>query len=183
MAIDKIVNIDQILFQKINLGMSNPFFDSLMPIITKFGSLFFWTVIAGYLILKKKVAGATLGLGLLINSVIIFVVKNLVARGRPETVLEGINTLLWEGDFSFPSGHTSTAFVGAVIMGHYFPKYKPVFYSLAGLVALSRVYIGVHYPLDVLVGVAIGALVGKVVLQLPVTKYSKKYGFVNDLRL
>jgi len=110
-------------------------------------------------------------------------VKNLVERGRPETMLEGINTLLWEGDFSFPSGHTSTAFVGAVIMGHYFPKYKPLFYVLAGLVALSRVYVGVHYPLDVIVGGAIGALVGKAVLQLPITKNIKKYGFVNDLRL
>jgi len=163
--------------------MSNPFFDGLMLMVTKLGSVYFWAAIAGYLLIRKKVAGITLGLGLLINSIIVSLVKNLVERGRPETMLEGINTLLWEGDFSFPSGHTSTAFVGAVIMGHYFPKYKPLFYVLAGLVALSRVYVGVHYPLDVIVGGAIGALVGKAVLQLPITKNIKKYGFVNDLRL
>lgn len=62
-------------------------------------------------------------------------------------------------DASFPSGHAATSFAAATILSFAFPKAAPAFLVLAAAVAYSRVYVGVHYPLDVLAGAALGALV------------------------
>ena len=60
---------------------------------------------------------------------------------------------------SFPSGHTATSFAGAFMLSALAPRFRPVFYVLAVLIGLSRLYNGVHYPTDVLAGAALGTLV------------------------
>jgi undecaprenyl-diphosphatase len=60
-------------------------------------------------------------------------------------------------DFSFPSGHAAAGFAGAAILGSHAPAFSPLFYTLAAIVSLSRVYLGVHYPSDVLFGAFLGA--------------------------
>jgi undecaprenyl-diphosphatase len=62
-------------------------------------------------------------------------------------------------DASFPSGHAATSFAAATILSFAFPKAAPAFIVLAAAVAYSRVYVGVHYPLDVIAGAALGAIV------------------------
>ena len=181
MPITQILNIDQFLMRFINIGMANPFFDSMMVFVTHVGSLYLWILIAGAFLIRKKVAGIALTLGLIINSALIFLFKNVFMRARPESIIEGIRVLVTETNASFPSGHTSTAFVGAVVLSHYYPHGKPIFYSLAGLIALSRVYVGVHFPIDVIVGGVVGYLVANAVLKLPLTKYSKRLGFDRNL--
>jgi undecaprenyl-diphosphatase len=57
---------------------------------------------------------------------------------------------------SFPSGHSATAFAGATMLGYFVPRAAPAFYVLAAAIAYSRLYVGAHYPLDVLGGAAIG---------------------------
>jgi undecaprenyl-diphosphatase len=57
---------------------------------------------------------------------------------------------------SFPSGHTATAVAGAIVLSYFVPQAAPLFALLAALIAYSRLYVGVHYPLDVLAGAAIG---------------------------
>jgi undecaprenyl-diphosphatase len=69
-------------------------------------------------------------------------------------------------DASFPSGHAATSFAAATILSFAFPKAAPAFLVLAAAVAYSRVYVGVHYPLDVLGGAALGALVAIALLRL-----------------
>lgn len=59
-------------------------------------------------------------------------------------------------DHSFPSGHASTSFAGATILAAYAPRLWPAWLLLAVAIAFSRVYVGVHYPLDVVAGAAIG---------------------------
>jgi undecaprenyl-diphosphatase len=61
---------------------------------------------------------------------------------------------------SLPSGHAATAFAGAVVLRGLLGRGGPALFALATVIAVSRVYVGVHYPFDVLVGALLGALVG-----------------------
>ena len=85
-------------------------------------------------------------------------IKNLVARPRPYTVLENLEILIEQpGEFSFPSGHTSSSFAFAVAVYLLLPKkYGVPALVLAALISLSRLYVGVHYPTDVLGGFIVG---------------------------
>jgi undecaprenyl-diphosphatase len=87
-------------------------------------------------------------------------IKAVVERPRPfSTVPEADPLLGGTLGSSFPSGHAATAFAGAVILAVLVRRAIPLLLALAVLVAFSRIYVGVHYPLDVLGGAAIGAAV------------------------
>jgi undecaprenyl-diphosphatase len=62
-------------------------------------------------------------------------------------------------DGSFPSGHAATSFASATILSFAFPRFAPFLFALAAAVAWSRVYVGVHYPLDIVGGAVLGILV------------------------
>jgi undecaprenyl-diphosphatase len=88
-------------------------------------------------------------------------IKALVDRTRPPFAVPGLHALgQVPGDASFPSGHASTAFAAAIVLGASLPRLRPALLGLAALVAVSRVWLGVHYPSDVLAGAALGAGIG-----------------------
>ena len=60
---------------------------------------------------------------------------------------------------SFPSGHAATSFAGATILSFAFPRLAPLFLLLAAAIGFSRVYVGVHYPLDIVGGAVLGAAI------------------------
>ena len=96
-------------------------------------------------------------LGLLVTNVTI---KPLVERARPWTVLPIVPLVTEKDPNSFPSGHTCAAFAAAMAWVRTLPRERDRIYAVAvaGLMGLSRLYVGVHYPTDVLVGAVIGAL-------------------------
>ena len=101
-------------------------------------------------------AAALLG-SLIINN---HIIKNLVQRPRPFVTFTDIQILIpTPSEFSFPSGHTASSFAAAAVFYRFLPKQLGIpAVVLAGLIGFSRLYVGVHYPTDVLAGMLMGVL-------------------------
>lgn len=86
------------------------------------------------------------------------VLKNGFKRNRPQQALQEFKSVITPSDrFSFPSGHTSAAFLVATLVCHFVPGLSMAMYPWALLVAFSRVVLGVHFPSDTLMGLVLGA--------------------------
>jgi membrane-associated phospholipid phosphatase len=89
------------------------------------------------------------------------VLKDLFERVRPALASPEIHALVvTPSSPSFPSGHAATAFAAAVAVGAFYPRLRLPLLGLAALVALSRIYLGVHFWLDVFAGSALGIALG-----------------------
>jgi len=143
----------------------NDFLTPIFKFITHLGDEgYVWIAIAVLLLFVKNyrkvglmVGGSLLG-SLLFNNMI---VKNIVARPRPYRMMEELTILIPEpGEYSFPSGHTSSSFAAGVVLYLMLPKkYGVPAMVLAFLIGISRLYVGVHYPTDVLGGIVMGTLI------------------------
>ncbi len=187
-----ILNQNINLFYMIN-GMDNSVFDFIMPLITNFGSIIAWVVICGLLFVFGGVKGkkvAVLGLlALFVSNAIVYLLKFIIAEPRPFLTLPNVDLLVYEnGSYSFPSGHTASSFAAAVVIGlkykfNFRGKSYGLIYPLlafAGVIGFSRIYIGVHYPLDVAFGALIGILSALIVLKMEDNALADKLPGVNS---
>lgn len=99
-----------------------------------------------------------LGLGFLLERIVYFICKNIFKRNRPPEAIPGYTSVIKASDqFSFPSGHTSAAFLVAVAVSWAFPLMAWVLVPWAISVGVARVILGVHFPTDTLAGAVLGS--------------------------
>jgi len=166
---------DKFITRLINAGIPhNQFFESFFSFFSlQGGSIFIWLLVIIFIVIIEEIQHPGIqktdrkfilyslfafGLSYIINELIF---KNIFQRIRPEDLVN-INC---PTDFSFPSTHAVTAFAAATIIGSFDKKRAWLYYLIAFSIALSRVYLGCHYFLDVLAGAAVGFLLSKLILR------------------
>ncbi len=140
--------------------------DYFFPYITHLGTAgSFWILLTAVLMCFKKTRRAAVCSAIaLLGSLILnnMILKPLVGRVRPYEVIEGLKLIGKRAtDPSFPSGHTAASIASAVALCRFLKKrYSIPLLALALLIGFSRLYIGIHYPTDVLAGLLDGIALG-----------------------
>jgi len=165
--------IDRAIFILINQTLSNPLFDFIMPYITE---LDYWRIPIFLAWLSLIIFGGKKGRIVALLVVIILtasdqlssaVIKPWVNRLRPCFALNNVRLLIDQSRSpSFPSSHAANNAAMATLFSVQYKRYTIIFISIALLVSYSRIYVGVHYPSDVLGGIFIGILCSAMILLL-----------------
>ncbi len=157
------------------------FFDDIVLFITHLGDKgFIWIALTLIFLFtgRYRKAGISMAVAMLMSLLVVnLLIKNLVARERPFVTDPTLDNLVFEGSFSFPSGHTATSITAAVSLFLWHRKEGIAALVLAVLISLSRIYICVHYPTDVLGGAVSGVLTAVVAVTMVryiSAKYSKR---------
>ena len=159
--------IDKSVFIFFNSTVANPFFDVIMPFITESDH---WRIPIALIWLSLIIFGGKKGrivavlvavILTLSDQVSSFVVKPWVDRVRPCFAMEMVRLLIDQpGSPSFPSSHASNMASMALLFSIKYRKYIWIFIGLAVLVSYSRIYVGVHYPSDIMGGWILGMMCG-----------------------
>ena len=177
--LDSLIQLDQNILLFIQDYIRQDWMNWFWKGITHLGDAgIIWIILTVLLLIPKKTrkAGLAAAFALLISLVITNVcIKNAVARIRPYEVIDGLRLMIEkQKDFSFPSGHTSASFAAACAFYRILPKnWGIAAIVLAALISLSRLYVGVHYPSDVLGGLIIGIFAGWAGWKLEEAVYKK----------
>ena len=165
-------NIDESLLRFINVTCANPITDKAMPLITKEESwIIFYVLFWLSLVFTGGKRGVIAGILLLVLIVITDqssnFIKDYFQRIRPCNVMTGLHMLInCTQSYSMPSSHAVNNFAAATFLSHFYPKYRYVLFIGAFIVAISRIFVGVHYPFDMFVGAMIGIIIAMIVLAI-----------------
>lgn len=164
-----IAQVDFAILDFIQYYLKNDILDIPMKYITLLGNVaILWIVIALILLLQKskRKYGIMMIIALLMSVIICnCILKPVIGRIRPFDVNNEIfDSLLIQPpeDYSFPSGHTLASFACVVILLHYNKKRGRFWLVIASLIAFSRIYLYVHYPSDIIVGIILGLIIGNI---------------------
>ncbi len=175
--LDTLISLDHKLFFILNTFASNIVFDLFFKFITDTHNLYLILIFSAVLFLINKKLEALKIIGVVILAMGFSdllggqLLKPFFHRLRPchptyfnegkHLFLEGANFLLgMKRGGSMPSNHAMNSFAFATVMTLYYPKNFFFYYSFAFLVAFSRIYVGVHYPSDVVCGTILGIIIG-----------------------
>lgn len=171
--IDFLYSIDVSVFYFVNHSLANPLFDKFFVFITEVKH---WYLLYIVLLGISVVYGGRLGRISAVGAIILitisdqfssFTLKDLFTRVRPCIALPDVRTLIPCSDsFSFPSSHAVNNFAIFIFYTRLYPNLKWVLLISAFLVAFSRVYIGRHYPSDIIGGALIGMIIGYLISSL-----------------
>ena len=188
--LEALQRFDSILLGWCNSSLANPVFDFILPAITDIHKLWVGRIIFLslwiFLIWRGGKRGRIVGLALV--PLVLFAdqlssagIKHLVMRSRPcwsesQALLVKPLRLLAEcgGGYSFPSSHAVNHFAIATFLSFNFPQWRFWLFSYATIIAFSRVYCGVHYPSDVIVGAMIGTTCG-FLFTVALTRLGKRF--------
>jgi undecaprenyl-diphosphatase len=165
--IDYLYRIDLGIFYFFNHTLSVPILDKFFSFITSVNNWYLAYVILLLIsFIKGGRTGKIVAIGVLIlitftDQLSAHILKDLVHRLRPCMVLpDAITPIGCTGTFSFPSNHAINNFAAATFIYRFFPKLKWALFITAVLIAVSRIYLGLHYPSDVLGGAVLGTIIG-----------------------
>ena len=182
---ENLIQLDHQVFKFINHDLATTVGDWFFPWITDaYKTLPFLTIVSLALIFefrrsrpKSAQLVVALFLALTLSDGIAYrLVKPIVQRSRPEFsgIVVDLKTHSHSG-FSFPSNHASNAASVATVLCVFYPMLAPIWIFLALLIALSRIYVGVHFPIDVIAGIALGCLSGYTAIYLKNVILRSKY--------
>ena len=163
---EKLLIVDTSIFRAIN-GVHYSIIHSFMFIVSLAGELAtIWFLLAAIILYKNKQEGKKIFILMTLAIIMTLLINHLVIayflfRDRPYIALQDVYQLgkRWT-DSSFPSGHVSSAMAATVVLGRYYKKYLPYMIGFVILTMISRVSLGMHYPLDVFGGVIVGLISG-----------------------
>lgn len=168
------MDLDRNLFYFCNQGLSNWFFDAIFPFLTDLNKMPVALVLVGILwvlLLTKSSRHGRIAALLLLPAIVVgdqlnsAFLKYIIERPRPCLELANVHLLVGCGSgYSFPSSHAVNNFSAAIVLAYFLPRWSWAFFSFAALIAFSRVYVGVHYPSDVVAGAVIGLAIGGAVI-------------------
>jgi len=170
---DWLIRLDETLFRIINIEAANTMFDLAMPFISSLGNMgFVWITLTLVFVMLGDKKGKQAGIlaffaFVLANLLTNRVIKLTVCRPRPFLAMEEVRLLIEPPDsFSFPSGHASLGTAWAVTNYKLKGYCRNIILILALTIGFSRIYVGVHYPLDVLAGYLMGLVCSTVSVRL-----------------
>lgn len=149
----------------INHQLVNPVFDFLFSTPHLY---VFWGFVMGFFFFIKKDKKLVLLMiaAFLVSSLTVIAVKDLVHRERPYQVLDVRQLIPEENNKSFPSNHAQLSFALSTIVFYFYRRTGLVLFLLSLLIGMGRIYVGVHYPSDVLGGAVIGVLFAVMILRV-----------------